>query len=238
VPTAIGLSATLLNDSPFIENMYAVMFPTNLRFMGDAIKKYVDAYAVMYHVENLNHIKTSYSRGGFYSHNAFEESLMKRPAMLKNYTKLVESVVNTTYIKNTRKEKKLVVFASTVDMCTHLAEAFKKTWPHLDIRRYVSADPYENMLDPDIRVTTLGSGSTGHDVPNLTTVILTQAVNSTQSNIQSLGRLRYLDAESTFEFAYFVCVDINTHINYHRSKLVMLRERAKTIRTINTGVVI
>jgi hypothetical protein len=111
-------------------------------------------------------------------------------------------------------------------------------YPKMDIRRYCENDPYENLLDPDIRFTTLLSASVGHDISDLTTVILTTNVVSIQSNIQCLGRLRKLSDDHPVEFYYFTCKDIEAHVKYHLQKEKMLEKRAKSIRMLDTGYLI
>ena len=119
-----------------------------------------------------------------------------------------------------------------------LSAKLKKKYPQFDIRRYVSEDPWENLLEPDIIVSTLGSAGTAVDIPNLSTCILTNAIQSIQANRQSFGRLRNLKDNHSLEFVYFVCEDIPKHLDYHVAKKEMMMQRAKSFRDVYSGVVV
>jgi hypothetical protein len=121
-----------------------------------------------------------------------------------------------------------------VEMCTQLTKHFSDKYPNLNVKRYVQDDPMENLLDAGIRFTTILSGGTAHDIPDLTTVILTIAIDSVQANVQAFGRLRELP-DSAVQFYYFVCDDIPKHTQYHERKVQMLEKRAKSFREIFTG---
>ena len=116
-------------------------------------------------------------------------------------------------------------------MCTELVEYLKKLYPKMDIRRYAPSikDPYENLLDPDIRVTTVTGAGTAHDIKGLTGVLLTIALGSIQANIQVLGRLRFI-ADTEVKFFYLTCMDIPPHLKYHEQKMSMLNERAASVK--------
>jgi superfamily II DNA or RNA helicase len=234
VQQSISLSATLENNDAFMTKMYELTYPPSERYDSMSLDKYIDAHAVYYGINEPDKIRTQEYGGRGYSHNAFEKSLLKRRMTLDKYCSLIDYILKVSYFSCMRKKKKALVFASTIDMCTHLTAHFSKLYPALSIKKYTSGDPYSNLLDSDICFSTLGSAGTAHDLPNLTSVILTVAVDSIQANIQSLGRLRKLDDSAT-EFFYFVCEDIPQHQKYDLRKQVMLDKRAKTFRKIYTG---
>ena len=122
-------------------------------------------------------------------------------------------------------------------MCTIITNYLKNKYKEFKVNRYVENDPYSNLMDGDIVVSTLGSSGTAIDKPNLTNVALTTAIDSLQSNVQSLGRLRELDGGATkVEFHYFVCDDVQKHLDYHYRKVKLLDQRAKTFMDIYTGI--
>lgn len=228
VERSISLSATLLNNDPFIERMYDTAYPIHQRCDVGSLDKYIDSTAICYQIQKHRRYKTSEFGRKTYSHNAFEKSILKDKDFFKNYARLVEDLLDQYYLdKNYKPGQKAIVFASTVNMCSELTEYLSARFKDKTVKRYVSGDPYSNLLEPDIRVTTLGSGGTAHDISNLTTVILTIAVDSVQSNIQSLGRLRYIEGVQT-KFVYMTCTDIPKHRTYYRSKQEMLKHRAKS----------
>jgi superfamily II DNA or RNA helicase len=63
-------------------------------------------------------------------------------------------------------------------------------------------------------------------VANLKTVIMTNSLDSPQSNTQVLGRLRRNDTMPQ-RFAYLVCLDVEKQVQYHSSKKELLAQRAK-----------
>lgn len=231
VPWSISLSATLLHDTEFLENMYKIMFPIKTRYNGGDLIKYTDAYCVFYSHKSDMRIQTHEWGSKTYSHNAFERSILKRPSYTKSYFKLIDNTIEMGYMKDYKKGDRLAIFVSTIVMATALTEYLKLKYPELDIRRYVEDDPYENLLEPDIRVTTMLSAGTGHDIARLTTVILTVAVNSVQANIQTFGRLRELPGRST-RFYYLTDMSIPKHLEYHEKKRILLRIRAKSFKEI------
>jgi hypothetical protein len=231
VQKSISLSATLLNNNSFLESMYDVAYPLHQRYRATGLDKYISARAVMYRLADNIRVRTTEYGSDSYSHNAFEVSIMKNYVAMSNYLKLMKIIIDAGFIKDYKPSEKIIIYCYRGDFCTKVVQYLKLVYPSLDIRRYISEDPPENMYEPDIRVTTLGSGSTAHDIKNLKVVILTVAVDSIQSNIQALGRLRRLETAQT-RFYYYVCENIPKHIQYHESKRKMLEQRAMSFDII------
>jgi superfamily II DNA or RNA helicase len=237
VARSISLSATLINSDPFLVKMYEMVFPRSERYEGMALHRYIDAYAVHYRLAKPESIRTEEHGGRGYSHGALEKSIMRHPPTKNNYFRLIEKLIETSFLRIERPKKKLLVFAASIAMCTLLTEYFEHRFGELRVRRYVEDDDYQNLFDSDIVFTTLLSAGTAVDIPDLTTVILTTAIASEQSNVQGLGRLRELPDHPT-SFYYLVCTDIPKHMEYHSKKVTMLKERAKSYHDIFTGAVV
>lgn len=229
VPYSISLSATLLNLDPFMLNMYSIAYPIKMRYKDAALKKYIKVKAMMYSFKPNRNIRTEEYGSTMYSHHVFEKSIMRNKEALDNYLKLIDHTAQISYFKKYKPGSKLAIFASGVDMCTIIRNYFASKYPSMSVKRFVGTenDPYENLIESDIRVTTIQSGGTAHDIPNLSTVILTTAVESIQSNIQTVGRLRELTDRDT-DFLYFVWQDNQKHMKYHLSKKENLRDRVAT----------
>lgn len=228
VAKSISLSATMLHDDPFIKQMQNLQFPPGLRYQGVVLKKYAHSYGVSYNLGYNRKVKTSEFGQSTYSHNAFEKSILKDPAFFESYARMVKDWVDEGYINKKTDGQRAAVFASTKEMCTKLTEYLQAEYPDLTVRRYVQGDPYkENYLECDIRVTTVLSGGTAHDVKNLIAVFLTIALKSVQANVQVLGRLRKIP-DVIVRFYFFTCMDIGKHIVYHEEKEKLMRERAAT----------
>lgn len=233
IANSISLSATLLTQDPFMAEMYKLMFPISERFPDIPLDKYIDSFAVHYQLEFPDKVRTMEYGGTNYSHNAFESSVMKMPKAFNNYLTLIDEILSCSYLLVKREKKKCLIFAYTKEMCSAITEYILKKYPDFDTRRYVSGDPYDNIMQAEICVSTLGSAGTALDIPDLTTVILTTGINSIKSNVQSLGRLRQLADGHPVQFYYFVCDDVPKHIDYHNEKKIMLQERAKSFKSLS-----
>lgn len=235
VPIAVSLSATLENMDGFVESMYKVMCPMTDRFKEDFVDRYINATALTYTISRGVHYRTTEHGSRNYSHNAFEKSLIKVPKAMHAYFKMIRNTIDTTYLAEYKPGDKLAVFCSSIHMCTLLTKYLSDIYFNFDVRRYVEQDPYENIIEADIRITTILSGGTAIDIPGLTTVILTTSVMSVVSNKQTLGRLRKIEGRKT-RFYYFVCTDIPKHLEYHRSKQEMLKSYALTCNELKYPV--
>ncbi len=231
VPYTIGLSATLFHDDPFIERMYSVMYPISMRFNKVPLDIYINSYAVMYNQDYKAKISTHEFGSKKYSHIAYEKSILRNNLYTKQYFDLINYCIEIGFLEEYQKGQKLIIYVASIKMATELSNFLIRKYPEFDVRRYVEDDPYENLLDPDIRVTTILSGGVGHDIKDLTTVIMTTSIKSIQSNVQALGRLRNLN-ETPTKFYYLTNLDIKKQMEYHEHKKVMLTQRAKTFREV------
>jgi superfamily II DNA or RNA helicase len=237
IERSISLSATMINNDPFMEKMYRLMHPTVTRYVGEPLDKYVIARELRYSIKRDRNYRTTEFNSTIYSHHAFERSILKHPEFKENYCKLILNTVQIGFMDTYKPGQKCIIFCSSIDMCTEVTKFLKNKYPDLLVRRYVEDDPYENLIESDISISTLLSAGTAHDIPNLKTVILTVAINSIQSNVQSLGRLRKLKDTNTY-FYYFVCQDIPKHIEYGEAKARMLYDRAASYNLINAPFLI
>ena len=222
----IGLSATLRTKQKDIQYVYDVMYPKQQR-ISNLVKyePYIDVIAINYNLKLSRRVK--YKRPQGYSHHLFEESVMKNAIFLRDYVDMISYYVNKGYIEYREKGEKLLIYASSIRMCTILTNHLKDLYPNLDVRRYVEDDPYENITDSDICVTTVMSGGTGIDIPNLITVIQTISISSFQANLQSMGRLRKIKDRDT-RFYYIFTNDIKNQYNMHLIRKEAISPLAKS----------
>lgn len=230
IPKSMSLSATLEGDDDFINRMYQTAYPLESRYQGEAYHKYVDSIAIIYKLQQPNKIRCKdYSRKT-YSHHLFEQSITKYKPLLEKYLNLIHGSIKAYYEVNRQPGDRLLIYCAGVDFCTMVVNYLKDRMPGRDIRRYVEDDPFDNLLEAEILVSTLLSAGTAVDIPGLTTVILTTAINSSQGNVQGFGRLREIKGRK-LTFVYFVCESIPKHIEYHERKKVILETRALSMRT-------
>lgn len=220
IPKSLGLSATMTSSDAFKNRMYDIGYPVMQRHDGGGYNVYIAVTAVMYHMDQ--DVKIRYMGAQGYSHTTFEESLMRHKGLLKNYLKIVDHAIYHRFVSVREEGQTALVFFARVDLCTLMVERLRKMYPELNIVRYVGSenDSYEDFLEADIAVSTIGSAGTAVDKPNLRTSFMTTAIDSRQSNEQVLGRTRPLKdwPDVTPEFIYFGCLEIEQHCKYHRNK--------------------
>lgn len=229
VKKIIALTATLISEDHTVAKIHKLMFPKEARFENVVHDKYIKVRSFSYRFNDIKGDKIKWQTWGSnaYSHVEFEKSLMKRPNVLQNYFRMIDSMINNGYFMDYQKGDKLIVFAATIDMCTKLTEHLKAKHPSLDVRRYVEDDPFENVIDADIRVTTILSGGTAIDIPNLRCAVMTTSIQSPVSNLQAIGRLRKLK-DRDVKFCYPYCEQIPKQLQYHRKKMELFETRVET----------
>ncbi len=220
IPKSLGLSATMTSSDAFKNRMYDIGYPVMQRHDGGGYNVYIAVTAVLYHMDP--DVKIRYMGAQGYSHTTFEESLMRHKGLLKNYLKIVDHAIYHRFVSVREEGQTALVFFARVDLCTLMVERLRKMYPELNIVRYVGSenDSYEDFLEADIAVSTIGSAGTAVDKPNLRTSFMTTAIDSRQSNEQVLGRTRPLKdwPDVTPEFIYFGCLEIEQHMKYRRNK--------------------
>lgn len=231
-------TATLEADSPFINEMYRLIYPMKWRFKQGTYDKYIESVGVMYGLKSSKQIKYK-GFGGTYSHVKLEQSILKKDHFIVDYMRFINSLVDFFYIKVMKPGMKLLIYCATVDMCVVVTDYLERFYraQGLTVAKYTQEDPTSALYDNDIVVSTLKSAGTGVDIPGLRTVIMTVAVGSMQINIQSLGRLRELKMFPgvTPSFVYTCCTDIAPHMQYHRKKLQIFADKTLSQRTMNSG---
>lgn len=238
-PKLIALSGTYLSGDPFIDNMQKLIFPRELRYDKIKMEKYIKVYPISYAYKNFPQakIKTTEFNSNNYSQVAYEKSIMKNPTLLKNYLGMIDHLVDFGYNRPYMEGDKLGIYAGSVAMCTHITDYLKEKYPDKDVRRYVEKDSYENVIKPDIRVTTIISAGTAIDIPGLRAVIMTPSVNSPVANLQTLGRLRKLP-DRDVKFFYTWCQDIKKQADYHYRRMDLFKDRVALIKEFKSPVLI
>lgn len=239
VPKVVGLSGTYLSGDPFIDNIQKTMFPLEIRFNEIKMKKYIKAYAIAYNFKDMRaaKIRCTEFASSSYSQTVLEKTIIKHQPTFENYLKLLIALINIGYLNKYQKGDKLAIYAGSIAMCTLLTDRLKKIFPHLDVRRYVEEDPYENVIEADIRVTTTISAGTAIDIPQLTCVILTNSIRSEISNLQTLGRLRELPGRDT-NFIYIYSTDIPKQVKYHYEKMKLIEDRVAFVKEFNSPIIV
>lgn len=238
VRNKVVLSATLEADDPFINEMYAVVYPKAIRFRGGEYDKYIESVALMYGLTSTKKIKYA-GFGGTYSHVKLEQCILKDRRILDAYVKFIGDTADYFFFKVAETNMRLLIYCATVDMCIKVVAYMRHRHDGsgLVINKYTQEDPKTTLNNSDITISTLMSAGTGVDIPGLRTVIMTVAIGSKQKNDQALGRLRRLKdfPDVTPTFVYFVCGNIRPHMEYHRKKLENFANKTLSQRSFNSG---
>ena len=226
VELILGMSATLTSEDPSKERYYNVLFPPNVRLSNLGHDKYIELHEVRYYIDNPKRIRCINNMG--YNHILFEQSIMRHSVQIRNYVDMIKYYIKKTYIDRKEKGDKLLIFASSIDLCTLLTYTVKSIYQDLKVSRYVEDDPFENIVDSDIVISTVLSSGTAFDIPGLITVIQTISVKSKQANIQALGRLRKKDGKQMKYYQLF-SKDIQKQNDYHKYRIDILGPRIKEL---------
>lgn len=237
VEQSLSLSATLVHRNQFIMDMYRMAYPMENRMKVPEYKKYIRSIAWMYDIHEPRRLKTNARGRTSYSHVEFEKSLQRSTKLFKQYLLMVYDVMRKTYFFERKPGEKCLIYFATRKMCEDAMFYYKQMMPDLTFAKYNQGDSLAKALEADVIIATLQKAGTAIDIPNLTTVILTVAIDSIQSNLQSLGRLRDLKrlygSDRVPTFVYFVCMNIAKHMTYHRSKRELMKERALISTTMH-----
>lgn len=232
VKKGIRLSATLQVMDRFLQTMYELMMPPLDRFINHHYHKYIAVEAIFYRINEIKSFRyMNYARQS-YSQVKFEQSLLQKPGMLKRYSAMLSSIIKDR-MKDLQPDQRMLIFAGTIPMCTHLTEYLQEQFPLLNVGRVVGGDDKQKVTtESDIIVSTLKSLGTAFDIHGLRWCIMTDSVDSQQAVEQALGRLRVLKdyPETTPIFIYLVCETIPKHVAYHRNKKNHLRDKVLSMK--------
>jgi len=220
----ISLSATLDSNQKSVKAIYNILYPKENR-ISNIIKyePYIDVTAVEYLLNSTAGIQ--YKRAQGYSHILYEQSLLLNYRLLKEYMDMINYYVKEGYIKRRKKGQKLLIFVASIKLATILTNYITELYPDLDVRRYVEDDPYENVINADITISTVLSSGTAIDIPGLITVINTISISSLQANVQAVGRLRKIKGVET-RYYYLYSGSIKNQVKMHHDRHKAIKHMA------------
>jgi len=228
----IGLTATLEARDGRTRRMYELIFPSEKRLREENVNRYINVLSVKYYLSNPKRVR--YDKGFGYSQAEYENSLFRNSDMLENYLKMIELLTKEFYLKRRSPGDKCLIFAGTVNMCKTIRDHLRNTIDDktLKIEKYNAEEDYNVLMDSDIIVSTILSSGTAVDIPNLTTVIQTVAIDSPNANKQTIGRLRDLKDKDVL-FVYVWTPDIKQHRKYDKNRLKYFQDQGKNFRVLN-----
>ena len=238
VPKTISMSATLESDDAFLNRMYLINFPKILRAPEVEYDRYIMVVGLWYSIDRymLDRFIRFKNAKKQYSHTEFEKSIMRRPQLLRAYIDMIVDIVDTIYLDDRVVGQTALVFCATVKMCGLVRDAVSKKAPNLIVNRYTSDEPFSDLMQADIAITTLQSAGTAIDKPNLAKVLMTTALSSKQANEQAIGRLRRLRdfPDVTPEFYFLSAYEIGKHVEYAEAKKHKLDGKVLSFKEMHT----
>lgn len=231
VGKSFSLSATL-EDGTFLDRVLAVMFPKEIRSPEVEYLKYIDVYSLMYALEKPDQVKTSHRGSTDYSHNAYEDYILKNRKMFASYSQIMVDWLREEYLSIRKDKQRACIFVSSVEMATAIWKVLEKAYPNVSFARYAASagDIYDEAKQANVLITTVQSFGTGFDLEDLIASLMTTNLRSQKTNLQVLGRLRVLKnyPGQTPKFYYLICSDIRKHMAYHEEKKLQFNGKVKS----------
>lgn len=229
----LGLSATFITDDKVVRTAHSVVFPPDSIYDPGELDRYTDVYALGYSIPAglLSQVKTTNYGSKSYAHTAFEQSVMRSKPVKRFYYSVIDNAMKDYYDQQYEPKDKCLIFVATVKMATELTERYTNLYPDKVVRRYCEEDPFDNLNEGEIIVTTVISAGTAVDIADLRVVVQTVCISSSVSNIQTLGRLRKLKDNKDTRFCYLFADNIPKQKQYHYRRIELFRDRVASHRT-------
>lgn len=226
VAKSINLSATLLTEEQTLKRLQSAMFPLSMRFDKVEAPLYISCLACSYQIAGFGSSGLKFMMRGrnSYSHVEYEKSILRHKKIRNQYLEMIAELFHEAYEEKYMEGDRGVIYVSTIAMAEALVALLRKKHPNRVVRTYVEKDPLSNIIESDICVSTIISAGTALDIPNLRAVVMTISIDSPNSNVQVLGRLRQLPDRDT-RFYYFYCSNISKQVDYHLNKIDLFKGR-------------
>jgi hypothetical protein len=238
------LSATLVSDDQFINKMYTYIFGSPGERWKSEANRHISVRP-LFHMTNRTLLRNRKLRSDGprgYSHVNYEKSILKNKRLLKEYINFIDQTLRSSFLKDWEPGLKAIVLCSTVKMCETLKQYFKTKYPNMTWGGFYDGAKPAELYERDVVIGTPKGAGTGKDIPGLSVLIQTIAVNSVQLNLQIMGRLRPIKLNGKLLerdplYIYFVNSDIRKHVEYHKKRLMDIRGKCKDVKPIYTNFV-
>jgi hypothetical protein len=244
-PKLLLLSATLTADDPFINKIYKIMFPVNIRLKEPEPENYIDIVAYLYDI-NPRRYNLKTMQFGSYNDLTWEDSILKNEVTTRFYYDVAKKAYEDYYLDVREPGTKCLFFFSKVNMCDVMLSMFQKDYPgedfvtfHGEDTKGKNADKLKYLKHENV-ITTPGSCGTGKDIDGLVTVICFHTVSSIQRNKQMIGRLRdkvlkMFDGRVRPRFVFAVCISQPKHKEYYQKRKVAFEPKKHSFKTIDSN---
>lgn len=235
VHKSFSLSATL-EDGTYRDKVLAILFPKKMRSPEVEYLQYISSTALMYTLAEPWKARFTQRGSTDYNHNVYEQYIMKDKKLRDHYFTMVYEWVDSEYLRVRQDKQRAVIFFESTEMATAAQAYLQNRCKGIEITRYCASlgDEYQVARNGDLLITTPKSFGTGFDVEDLICTLMTNSINSQNTNLQILGRLRVLKNYKglTPRFYYFVCTDIPKQMDYHETKLLQFSGKVKDQKVI------
>lgn len=239
VPKIVVLSGTIDPDNTFKNAVTKLTFPPEVRFVLPPIPPYLRITAHVFSFKRGRKVKWNNRGRPDYSQIALEKSIMADRTLLDAYMNMLAGMVKDRLPNFYKPGRKILVFAATKLMCTHLQKHLKKLFPKMKVMRFIGGDPYNNLSEADLLCSTTKSCGTAKDIPGLALTVMSEAIGDSQAGLQHVKRLRKPDEGPEYftpEFVYTLCENIPQHNVYHQKKKLLYKSIALSHSVEYSGI--
>lgn len=239
VAKVVYLSATLVNDSRFINEIYKKIFPTE-SIWESSPNQHIEITSIFYRTCQMLLPSLRYRTPMGYSHVLYETSLLKRKRALHSYTEMLMEMLDGSFRKTYLNGTKCLVLCATVKMCDALAKAAEKRFPEYTVGIFTGGKSTDNLYERDIVFSTPKGAGTGKDIPNLAVIWNTVAIGSTTLQRQITGRGRPIKLYPDVSPRYYMLFNksIRQHSDYERKREMDSVGRCKSYRAVHTNIIV
>lgn len=233
----VFLSATPERSVKTEQKIFEIIFPDGLIGGASSYDRYVDTTIRGYELD-LHLPPAKFETYGYgYSHTKYESMVLTRGPFVDRFQDVVEHAIRMDYLSRRVKGKsRCLIFVSTVRMADELGARFSKIFPDIDIRTYTASDPFENLSEAEIIISTPKSCGVGKDIKGLTTVINTVSMSSNPGLKQMFGRLRKLQDGLDCKFVDLINTSIGQQTRHYWSKMKVFKSCSKTFHVENMNI--
>ena len=231
----IYLSATYQRSSYQGRKIFDMVFPAELKFGEQFVRKYTTVYLCAYHLSIIQRDINRFKTFKGYNHAKYENFLVHRISVLKYF---VESVIATCIYKYYTLFKHdgqhCLILVQTQQFACALAKQLELLQQDkIAIFFAGSTNEYGKIanLDADIIISTIKSCGVGRDIKNLKTCINTVSFSSPPQCTQVLGRLREIPGEETL-FVDIYNSEIPQHMRHIYNRIGIYEARAAKVNRV------
>lgn len=236
-PVSLNATATLISDNQTIRDAHKIMFPIGSINEQEELDIYVDVITAKFKLIEGNKIRTTEARCKMHSGAAIEKNLLKNTKALRGYINMLVDLITRWHLDRAKKGDKCIIYFAYTKFIDYAIKELKKKFKDVKFDRYTKSDPYSNLLNADICLTTKKRAGTAVDVPGLLTVIDGHIQKTSVGIIQNLGRLRIRGDKQSPRYVRIVCTDWLKHLEYFYHARSLLRSRVNSESVDNLGFV-